>query len=80
MWRQDEGGCKQTLGPNSRCRSDDFDKFGGGIFARIGGVEAVDVCEEEEVVGVDHGGSYGREGVVVSEFYFLCAGVDQCKL
>ena len=34
-------------------------------------VEAIDVCHEEEVVGLDHGGSDGGEGVVVAEFDFL---------
>lgn len=42
--------------------------MGAGVFV----VEAVDVCHEEEVVGLDHGGGYGAEGVVVAEFDFLC--------
>lgn len=65
--------------PDSRRRSDNFDEFCGRVFTWIGGVETVNVCEEEEVVGVDHGGGYGGEGVVISEFNFLCVGVRECE-
>lgn len=36
--------------------------------ARVLVVETVDVGHEEEVVGTDHGGSDGGQGVVVAEF------------
>ncbi len=37
------------------------------VLARIGGVEAVDVGEQDEGVGADHGGDAGAETVVVAE-------------
>ena len=40
---------------------------GGRVALGVGGVEAVDVGEEQELVGLDHLGDPGGEAVVVAE-------------
>ena len=40
---------------------------GGRVALGVGGVEAVDVGEEEELVGLDHLGDPGGEAVIVAE-------------
>jgi len=59
-----------TIGFESVNVVDYLDGLGVGVCARILGVETVDVGHKEEVVGVDHGGGDGGEGVVVAEFDF----------
>ncbi len=45
---------------------DRVDEFGVGVGDRRGGVEAVDVGQQDEQVGAHHGGDAGREAVVVA--------------
>lgn len=47
-----------------------LDGFRIGVPARVLVVQAVDVCEKEEEVGVDHGGCDGRQCVIVAKLDF----------
>lgn len=59
------------MGADGLDGGDDVDRPRGWVFARVGGVERVDVGEQEEVVGVDHGRGNCRERVVIPEFDLL---------
>lgn len=50
---------------------DDPDRLRVRVFSRVVGVQAVDVGHEEKVVGVDHVGRDGGQGVVVAELDLL---------
>ncbi len=39
---------------------------GGGVFCRGRGVEAVDIGEQDQAIGLDHGGDAGRKAVIVA--------------
>ena len=49
---------------------DDGDVAGVGVAAGVGGVEAVDVGQQDQLVGLDHFGDAGGEAVVVAEADF----------
>jgi hypothetical protein len=42
------------------------------VFPRVRRVQAINVREEEEVIGMDHRRRDRRKRVVVTKFYFLC--------
>ena len=46
---------------------DHFNGFGIWITSRVLVVQAVNVCHQEQHVGMDHGGSDGRKGIVVAK-------------
>lgn len=67
----EEGKRVGTLGADGVDGGNSVESPRGGVLPRVGGVERVDVGEQEEVVGVDHGRGHGGEGVIVAEFDFL---------
>lgn len=50
---------------------DDPDRLRVRVLSRVVGVQTVDVSHEEQVVGVDHVGRDGAQGVVVAELDLL---------
>lgn len=46
---------------------DNLDHLGGRIRSRVCGEQAIDVGHEEKEVGMAHGGSDGREGIIIAK-------------
>ena len=68
---ESEEGKERTVDFEGRDILDELHRLGIGVTPRIAVVETIHVRHEKQIIGLNHGGGDGGEGVIVAEFDLL---------